>query len=284
MCVRGWMSVESSHPTSRAVYAYYGGEPACGGTKVNPMMNALREPQRIVVFGGGSELGLAIASELLAPTTHVCLVGPRVGSLQEAAGVLELRGATVSMHTCDARNLQAHEQVIADVFSAEVDVLIIASGVLVGGGPTPDVDTSVQSLEVNGTGPTSWLLRAHERMRAQGHGVLVVLSSFAIARARPSNWVYGAGKVMLDFATRGLLAAPSEGVDVVLVRPGFVHTKMTQGRTVAPFAVKPNAVARATSQAVHAGGSHIVWVPRVVKYAARLFAVLPMSVVRRADR
>ena len=248
------------------------------------MMNSLREPQRIVVFGGGSEIGLAIAAELLAPATHVCLVGPRARSLEDAARGLESRGATVSTHICDARNLHAHEQVIADVFSSEVDVLVIAAGVLVGGGQTPDVQSSVASLEINGTGATSWLMRAHERMRAQGHGVLVVLSSFAIARPRPSNWVYGAGKVMLDFATRGLLAAPSDGVDVVLVRPGFVHTKMTKGRVVAPFAVKPHAVARATARAVRAGGSHIVWVPKIVKHAARLFAVLPMSVVRRADR
>lgn len=248
------------------------------------MMNSLREPQRIVVFGGGSEIGVAIAAELSAPTTHVCLVGPRQGSLDEAAGVLASHGATVSTHMCDARDLKAHAQVMADVFKEEVDVVIIAAGVLVGGGQSPDVRISVDSLEINGTGATSWLLHAHEHMRAQGHGVLVVLSSFAVARPRPSNWVYGAGKVMLDFATRGLLAAPSEGVDVLLVRPGFVHSKMTKGRTVAPFAVNPQAVARATARAVRAGGSHIVWVPKVVKHAARLFAVLPMSLVRRADR
>lgn len=248
------------------------------------MMNALREPQRIVVFGGSSDIALAITEEILAPATHVCLVGPRAETLDNAARVIAKNATSVSTHICDARDLAAHEQVLADVFSSEVDVVILAAGVLVDGGASPDVETSIESLEVNGTGTTSWLLRAHALMRTQGHGVLVVLSSFAVARPRPSNWVYGAGKVMLDFAARGLLAAPSEGVDVVLVRPGFVHTKMTKGRTVAPLAVKPQAVARATARAVRAGGSHIVWVPKLAKHAARLFAVLPIFVVRRADR
>ena len=248
------------------------------------MMNALREPQRIVIFGRSSDIGVAIAAAVLAPATHVCLVGRSAESLTAAAQKLAAAGASTSVHICDARDLQSHEQMLNEVFASEVDIAIVAAGVLVGGDSDADVAAAVESLEVNGSGATSWLLHSHARMQKQGHGVLVVLSSFAVARPRPSNWVYGAGKVMLDFATRGLMARSDSPVEVILVRPGFVHSKMTQGRAVAPFAVKPEAVARAVARAVRSGGSHTVWVPGLVKHVARLFAVLPISVVRRLDR
>ena len=214
--------------------------------RVNPMMNALREPQRIVVLGGTSDIALAIVRELAAPAMHVSLVGRDAESLISAAASLSGLGVAVSTHVCDARDLASHTETLNDVFVNEVDIVIVAAGVLVGGDPEADVHAAVQSLEVNGTGGTSWLLGSHAHMRAQGHGVLVVLSSFAVVRPRPSNWVYGAGKAMLDFAARGLMSRPDDPVEVVLVRPGFVHSKMTAGRAVAPFAVKPQAVARAT--------------------------------------
>lgn len=248
------------------------------------MMNALREPQRIVVLGGTSDIALATVRELAAPATHVCLVGRSGDALTSAAASLAGTGVTVSTHRGDARDLASHERMLDDVFASEVDIVIVAAGVLVGGDSAEAIDTAVQSLEVNGTGATSWLLRSHARMQSQGHGVLVVLSSFAVARPRPSNWVYGAGKSMLDFAARGLMSRAHDPVEVVLVRPGFVHTKMTAGRAVAPFAVRPQAVARATARAVRAGGNRVVWVPPVVQHVARLLAVLPMSLVRRLDR
>jgi len=248
------------------------------------MMNALREPQRIAVFGGTSDIGLAIAQEFPAPATHVCLIGRDAQSLATSAAQIARDTITVSTHVCDAVNLSSHEQAIAEVFASEVDVVVIAAGVLVGGDPAEALDSAVTSLEVNGTGTSSWLLRCYARLRAQGHGSLVVLSSFAVARPRPSNWVYGAGKAMIDFAARGLMAMHTPGVDVILVRPGFVHSKMTQGKPVAPFAVKPSDVARVTARAVRAGGSSVVWVPGVVKHVARLMSVLPLSLVRRLDR
>ena len=248
------------------------------------MMNALREPQRIAVLGGTSDIALATVRELAAPATHVCLVGRDDASLTTAAASLAGSGVTVSTHVCDARDLTSHARTLDEVFASEVDIAIVAAGVLVGGDLAADVEAAVQSLEVNGTGATSWLLRSHVLMQAQGHGVLVVLSSFAVARPRPSNWVYGAGKAMLDFAARGLMSRADDPVEVVLVRPGFVHSKMTAGRPVAPFAVRPPTVARATARAVRAGGNRVVWVPPVVQHVAWLLAVLPMPLVRRLDR
>ena len=84
------------------------------------------------------------------------------------------------------------------------------------------------------------------RLRAQGHGTLVLLSSVAGERVRRSNFVYGSSKAGIDGYYQGLAASlASSGVHVMIVRPGFVHTKMTDGLKAAPLSVTPDAVADA---------------------------------------
>ena len=81
-------------------------------------------------------------------------------------------------------------------------------------------------------------------LRGQGHGRILVLSSVAGYRVRRSNFVYGAAKAGLDGFAKGLgEAVRGTGVSVHVVRPGFVRTKMTEGRPAAPFAVGPDRVA-----------------------------------------
>ncbi len=83
------------------------------------------------------------------------------------------------------------------------------------------------------------------RLRSQGQGRIVVLSSVAGVRVRRANFLYGASKAGLDAFTRGLAEATrGSGVRVQVVRPGFVRTKMTVGLRPAPFAASPEDVAR----------------------------------------
>ncbi len=60
----------------------------------------------------------------------------------------------------------------------------------------------------------------------------MALSSVAGERVRRSNFVYGSGKAGTDSFYLGLGEALREhGVHVSVVRPGFVHSKMTAGRS-----------------------------------------------------
>src|SRR5262249_60101350 len=74
-----------------------------------------------------------------------------------------------------------------------------------------------------------------QKMREQGHGAIVVLSSVAGERARRSNFVYGSSKAGMDAFFQGLDdSLVGSGVRVMIVRPRFVHTKMTEGMDAAP--------------------------------------------------
>ena len=63
-----------------------------------------------------------------------------------------------------------------------------------------------------------------------------MLSSVAAERPRRANAVYGASKAGLDALAQGLGDELHEqGVRILVVRPGFVHTRMTRGLAPAPL-------------------------------------------------
>ena len=85
-------------------------------------------------------------------------------------------------------------------------------------------------IETNFTGHVTALLAFGEGMRQRGSGTIVVLSSVAAIRPRKFNAVYGATKAGLDAFARGYAdALHGTGVRVLLVRPGFVTGRMTEG-------------------------------------------------------
>ena len=85
-----------------------------------------------------------------------------------------------------------------------------------------------------------------QRLKQQGHGTIVALSSVAGERARRSNFVYGSSKAGMDAFLQGLGdSLVGTGVRVMVVRPGFVISKMTEGLDPAPLSTTPEAVADA---------------------------------------
>ena len=246
------------------------------------MMNALGELQRIVLLGGTSEIGLAVVERLASQPCEVVLVGRDEQALAASAARLSVHGHTLHTVVCDAAAIDSRPAALASAMAADTDVIVVAVGVL----PHEqmhDVAADVATLQANGLGATSWLLHAYDNLHRQGHGTLVVLSSFAVARPRPSNFIYGAGKAMLDFVARGLVDSGAPGINILLVRPGFVRTRMTAGRKAPAWSVRPAAVADAVADRV-TGPSQVVWVPGLLRWVARVVHVLPLGLLRRVDR
>jgi decaprenylphospho-beta-D-erythro-pentofuranosid-2-ulose 2-reductase len=109
----------------------------------------------------------------------------------------------------------------------------------------------------------------------------VVLSSVAGERVRKSNFVYGGSKAGLDGLAQGLGdSLVGSGVDVIIVRPGFVHTKMTEGMSPPPFSTQPEAVATAIIGALRRR-TPVVWVPKVLRPVMAVTRHLPRPLFRR---
>ena len=133
----------------------------------------------------------------------------------------------------------------------------------------------------NYVGAVSVSLAVARLLRRQGHGTLVVLSSVAGERVRKANFIYGSSKAGLDGFAQGLGdSLAGSGASVLIVRPGFVHSKMTAGMDAAPLATTPQKVAEATVAAL-ASGRQIVWVPGALRLVMAVFRHLPRAVFRR---
>ncbi|MDQ3538677.1 MAG: decaprenylphospho-beta-D-erythro-pentofuranosid-2-ulose 2-reductase [Actinomycetota bacterium] len=249
------------------------------------MRDALGTVQSMLVLGGSSDIGLATARRLVASRAGtVVLAGRRPEALDAAAAALRRSGAAqVETVAFDADETDGHGAFVELVFGArDFDVVVLAAGVL-GDQDTAerDPEVAVEVLRTNFLGCASIALHVAQRLRAQGHGTLVVLSSVAGERVRRSNFVYGAGKAGLDGL--GLALGDSlvgSGAGVLVVRPGFVYTKMTAGRPPGPLATTAEAVAEAIDDGLRRN-REIVWVPGALRYVMAVLRHVPRPIFRR---
>ena len=247
------------------------------------MQNALGEPQTIVLFGGTSEIGRALADALLAPTARTLVLACR--HPDEAHPERFARdGLEVVVEHFDAADTASHEAFVRDLARriGDLDVAIVAFGVL---GSQPEFDEDPQAaadaVHVNYTGAVTTCLSLAKVMRRQGHGHIAVLSSVAGERVRAANYVYGSSKAGLDAFAQGFGdAVRADGVHVTVIRPGFVHTRMTRGMRSTPFATTPRVVAELAADAMRTG-RHTVWTPGPLRYVFVVLRHLPRAVFRR---
>jgi len=252
------------------------------------MRDALGRVASVLVLGGGSEIGLAITARLVGDgCSTVVLAARRPDELADDAARLRSLGATtVEAVGFDALDSASHAGVVDAVFDhhGDIDVVIAAFGVL-GDQATFDADPAAgaAAAQANYVGAVSSLLAVAARLRAQGHGTIVVLSSVAGERTRKANYVYGSSKAGLDAFAQGLGdALVGTGAGVLVVRPGFVKGRMTAGMDPAPLATTPDAVAGAVVAAL-AARREVVWAPAPLRWVMAGFRHLPRAVWRKVS-
>lgn len=250
------------------------------------MRDATGATQSVLVLGGTSELAVAVVDRLLGDRTRRVVLAARNADAARAQAARlgeQHPDAAVSTVAYDATDPSAHESAIrAAMADGDIDVVLVAFGAL--GDPFAldgDPAVSADIATVNFTAAVAACQCAADALQRQGHGSLVVFSSVAGARVRPENAVYGASKAGLDKFARALAdQLHDSAVHVMIVRPGFVHTKMTEGRPVAPFATTAEAVAIDVVDGLRTR-KRIVWSPAGLRYVFSALQVLPGSLWRR---
>lgn len=253
------------------------------------MLTATGHIDSVLVLGGDSDIGVATAAELIRVrgAGRVVLAGRRPDRLEERAATLAALGATVSTIRWDATEVDRHEEALGGVFDeGDVDVVVLAAGVLGDQATIEEDPAAVRRLvDTNFAGPAAALVVVAERLRRQGHGLLVVLSSIAATQARRANFGYGSSKAGLDAFALGLGdALDGAGPNVLVVRPGFVRSSMTAGMPEAPLSCDPQDVARAITAAADATPPAVLYVPPAVRWVSWLLRALPRGLVRRLPR
>jgi len=248
------------------------------------VIDALGVPQTLLLLGGTSDIALAVAERYARLGTPRVVLAARPSPRRDAAVArLEALGLTVEPLDLDGADTASHPDVVRRAAAGgDVDVAVVAFGLL---GDEErawqDHAAAVELAQVNYTGAVSVGVLLGDLMRRQGHGSIVALSSVAGERVRRSNFVYGSTKAGMDGFYLGLGEALREhGVHVLVVRPGFVHTSMTQGRDPAPLAVSADDVAAAVVDGV-ASRRDLVWVPRPMRAVMSGLRHVPRPLFRR---
>lgn len=248
------------------------------------MIDAVGDPQTVLLLGGTSDIGLAVLERYAEHRPITAILAARPSARRdEAAGRIEATGSTVRTLDFDARDPHSHAGVVeAACTGGDVDVAIVAFSVL-GDQERAWTDTAaaIELAEVNYLGAVSTGVALAERFREQGHGHIVAFSSAAGERARRSNFPYGSTKAGMDAFYTGLTEAlRPAGVHVTVVRPGFVRTKMTEGAKAAPLATTPEKVAGLVVDAV-TNRREQIWAPGAMRLVMSALRHLPRPVFRR---
>ncbi|MFD7086414.1 MULTISPECIES: decaprenylphospho-beta-D-erythro-pentofuranosid-2-ulose 2-reductase [unclassified Streptomyces] len=248
------------------------------------MKDAFGTPQSLLILGGTSEIGLATARRLIARRTRtVWLAGRPSAALDTAAARLRALGADVRTVAFDALDPGSHEETLGKVFAeGDIDMVLLAFGVL-GDQANDEAEplAAVRVAQTNYTGAVSAGLVCAGALQTQGHGSLVVLSSVAGERARRADFIYGSSKAGLDAFAQGLGDAMyGTGVQVMVVRPGFVRSRAATGRPETGLATTPEAVAAAIELGLRRR-SETVWVPGALRVVMAAVRHLPRPLFRR---
>ncbi|KDE99650.1 short-chain dehydrogenase [Mycolicibacterium aromaticivorans JS19b1 = JCM 16368] len=256
------------------------------------MIDATGNPQTILLLGGTSEIGLAICKRYLRNAKARIILAdlPNAPKRDAAIAQLEAAGASsVEYLDFDALDTKSHPDVIEKAWAnGDVDVAIVAFGIL---GDAEELwqnqSKAVLSAQINYTAAVSVGVLIGDKMRAQGFGQIIAMSSVAGERVRRNNFVYGSTKAGLDGFYLGLGEALQEhGVHVLVIRPGQVRTTTTlehwkaTGAKEAPFTVNAEDVAELAVTSA-AKGKALVWAPGQVRVLMSVIRHIPRPIFRK---
>lgn len=250
------------------------------------MINAVGNPQTILLLGGTSEIGLAICAEYLkkGPARIVLAALPDDPLRESAVEQMKAAGANeVDVIDFDALDTDSHPKVIEAAWDrGDIDVAIVAFAL---DGDAEELwqnqAKAVRVAGVNYTAGISVGVLVGEKMKAQGFGRIITMSSVAGERVRRSNFVYGSTKAGLDGFYLGLgEALRPHGVRVLVVRPGQVRTRFSAHVKEAPLTVDKEEVA-ALAVSASQKGKEVIWAPGAFRFVMMILRHIPRPIFRR---
>jgi short-subunit dehydrogenase len=241
----------------------------------------------VLILGGRSEIGTELAVRL-APGASVVLAARNPDRLGEQTEAIRAAGAAaVSTRAFDADDLESHGPLVDSIIAEHgpIDIAVLAFGTLGDQGRAEtDAAHAVAVVHTDYVAQVSLLTHLAAAMRQADRGALVVFSSVAGVRVRRANYIYGSAKAGLDGFASGLAdALHGTGVRLLIVRPGFVIGRMTDGMPPAPLSSTPSQVAAATARAL-AKRRRSVWIPWTLRPLFFCMRLLPQFVWRRMPR
>ena len=188
--------------------------------------------QTVIVTGASSGIGEAIARRLAAAGARLVLAARRVDRLKALASELDASGACIEVVACDVTSADDRERLVAAALArfGRIDALVNNAG-YGQRGPVErvSIDSIRNNFETNVFSLVALTQLVLPHLRSQEHGRIINIGSVAGRIVRPMSSVYDSTKHALEALNDGLRGELKPfGIDVVLVRPGFIRTEFGQ--------------------------------------------------------
>jgi short-subunit dehydrogenase len=235
--------------------------------------------RRVLILGATSGIAQETSRCFAAEHAKIFLVARDPQKLAAVAEDLKVRGAeTVETHQADLNAYSDHPAIInraASVWQG-LDAALIAHGSL------PDQaliekDSLVlrDALDTNYFSAVSLSMHLATVFEAQRSGVLAIIGSVAGDRGRRSNYVYGSAKAAIATFAAGLrLRLLPAGVKVVLIKPGWVSTPMTEHLPQNFLYISAEKAGRGVYKAITSPDS-VVYLPSYWKWIMAIIRSVP---------
>lgn len=195
------------------------------------MVKSPSTPGNILITGSSSGIGEALARDYAEQGRFLALSGRNKERLEAVARACRAFGAEVEAKPVDVTERAASARWIAEVDARHpLDLVIANAGTSSGSGGRGESEEQARDIfSVNMAGVLNTVWPAIGPMRERGRGQIAIVSSVAAFRGLPGAPAYAASKAAVKNygeGLRGWLAA--DGVQVSVVCPGFVRTRMTE--------------------------------------------------------
>ncbi|MBA3316076.1 MAG: SDR family oxidoreductase [Planctomycetota bacterium] len=188
----------------------------------------------VVVTGGGSGIGAAIATSFAADGANVIIAGRNAGKLQEVAAKAE--GGRITTMACDVSEREQAVKLIeaATAKLGKVDILVNAAGVNMPKRMMHDLDPADwdRLMNINASGTFNTIHAVLPQMRQRKDGVIINVNSTSGVRAGMLGGVaYNASKFAVTALTHSVAQeVKDEGIRLTNLCPGEVDTPILEHR------------------------------------------------------
>ena len=246
----------------------------------------MRDPKSILITGGSSGIGEALALGYAAPEVHLALTGRDVARLEYVAQCCRAKGAEATTGVVDVRDAPTmREWIEAEDDKTPFDLVIANAGTSYGDGERDFEKHLRQVYATNVEGVFNTVLPALERMRARGRGQVAIMSSLASFRGIPGRVAYCSSKAAVRAYGEGLRGeVAADGIEVSVICPGYVRKgHQAQHRYPRPFLMDADRAAKVIRQGLARNAQRIAF-PFPVYFFMWLAATMPAVIGDRMIR
>jgi decaprenylphospho-beta-D-erythro-pentofuranosid-2-ulose 2-reductase len=242
---------------------------------------------KVVILGGTSGIGRAVAQRMAARGDSVFLLGRSGADLERSAADLTARHpqqAVCRWALCDLEDPSTFAGALdaADAALGQFDAVIVTAALFATQDALEaDIELTRRLTTVNFANTVTFCEHVRVRLLARGGGWLTVLSSVAGDRGRKPVAIYGSTKAGVSAYLEALdHKFRASGLWVLCVKPGFVKTAMTAGLKPPPFAGEPDAVAADIVRAMDRK-LPLIYTPGIWRLVMLVIKHLPRFVMRK---